>query len=102
MHRDQYSIVALCRNLEVSKAGYYAWRERALSARAYENQGLATKITLIHRMSKRSYGSRRIASELRSNGYMASRNRVARLMQIGGIYARRKRQFRVTTMSRHS
>jgi len=86
----------------VSKAGYYAWRERALSVRASENEGLATKIALIHRISRRSYGSRRIASELRSSGCIVSRNRVARLMRIDGIYARRKRQFRVTTMSRHS
>ena len=33
---------------------------------------------------------------------MVSRNRVARLMRMHGIYARRKRQFRVTTMSNHS
>jgi hypothetical protein len=36
-HRDTYPIRLMCAVLEVSPAGYYAWRERPVSARAASN-----------------------------------------------------------------
>jgi len=32
-HRDQWPVRLLCDDLDVSPAGYYAWRERPVSAR---------------------------------------------------------------------
>ena len=52
-------------------------------------------------MSKGRYGSPRITSELRSNGVMASRARIARLMKSNGIRSIMKRRYRVTTNSNH-
>lgn len=52
-------------------------------------------------MSKGRYGSPRITSELRFDGVMASRPRIARLMKSNGIRSIMKRRYRVTTNSNH-
>ena len=101
-HRRQYTIVALCRNLEVSKAGYYAWRERDLSPRGKVDAVLSEQIAEIHRKSRGNYGSPTIHAELRANGARIGRKRVARLMKVRQIQSKRRRAFRVTTLSSHS
>ena len=40
-HRDSYPVRLMCAVLEVSPAGYYAWRDRPVSARAASNTALA-------------------------------------------------------------
>jgi putative transposase len=101
-HRRQYTIVALCRNLKVSKAGYYAWRERDLSPRGKVDAVLSEQIAEIHRKSRGNYGSPTIHAELRANGARIGRKRVARLMKVRQIQSKRRRAFRVTTLSSHS
>jgi transposase InsO family protein len=102
--RDQYSILALCHELEVSPSGYYDWRQRQASPgpRALENQILATRIAELHEQSRDTYGSPRIVMELRKTGARHGRNRVARLMKQEGLYGRQKARYRVqTTDSNH-
>jgi putative transposase len=102
--RNQYSILALCQQLEVSPSGYYDWRQRQASPgpRALENQLLATRITELHEKSRETYGSPRIVMELRKSGARHGRNRVARLMKQEGLCGRQKARYRVqTTNSNH-
>jgi transposase InsO family protein len=101
---DQYSILALCRELEVSPSGYYDWSQRQTSPgpRALENQILATRIAELHQQSRDTYGSPRIVMELRKSGARHGRNRIARLMKQEGLYGRQKARYRVqTTDSNH-
>lgn len=51
--------------------------------------------------SRQTYGSPRLAVELRESGVSCSENRVARLMRQSGIRAVGKRKYRVTTNSKH-
>jgi transposase InsO family protein len=102
--RDQYSILALCAELDVSPSGYYDWRQRLTSPgpRALENQLLATRITELHEQSRETYGSPRIVMELRKSGVRHGRNRIARLMKQEGLCGRQKARYRVqTTDSNH-
>lgn len=96
-----YPIRILCRCLEVSRSGYYAWRGRAASVRAQEDARLKVKIAAWHRASHGTYGSPRIVRDLREDGDRVSRKRVARLMRDLEIEGRRKRRYRATTDSRH-
>ena len=100
-HRREFKVVRMCRILAVSKAGYYAWRERPLSARAVANQQLGLAIRAIHRESDRTYGSPRMQHELVAQGHPCSENRVARVMRTAGVRAKQRRRFRITTDSTH-
>ena len=102
--KNDYSVLALCANLEVSPSGYYDWQSRNAcpTARACENQTLAKEIQKIHAQSRQTYGSPRIQMELRKDGRRHGRNRIARLMQEGGLCGRQKGRHRVqTTDSNH-
>jgi putative transposase len=92
----------MCRNLNVSKAGYYAWRGRKPSARARADEALKLRIRAIHVENKERYGSTRIHVELQKMGISLGRKRVARLMRAQQLKAKKRRHFRVATVSSHS
>ncbi len=91
----------MCRVLKASKAGYYAWRDRAVSKRALEDARVLTRIHSIHNVSAQTYGSPRIHAQLRREDIRIGRKRVARLMQSAGIAVRIRRRYRLTTDSKH-
>ena len=96
-----YPVRVLCRTLEVSRAGFYAWQARAAAARTLQDQRLGVEIQAIHAESRQRYGSPRVHAELRDRGHRLGRKRVARLMRRHGLCARRRRRFRITTDSTH-
>jgi putative transposase len=71
----------MCRVLEVSPSGYYAWLKRTPSARAERDRELAERIGRIHEDSRRTYGVPRVHAELKHEGERVARKRVARLMR---------------------
>lgn len=78
----------MCRVYGVTRAGYYAWRERDVSVRAQENITLVQAISEVHATSRCTYGSPRIHRQLQHQGIAAGENRVARLMRRYGIKGR--------------
>jgi len=100
--RVEYPVRIMCDVLEVSRAGYYAWRSRPESTRSAENRELLADIQQIHSDNRGRYGSPRVHVELKAQGHNASRGRVERLMHRHGIRAVMARPRRVrTTDSRH-
>jgi transposase InsO family protein len=97
-----FPVRLLCRVLEVSRAGFYAWQERAPSPHTQADERLGLEIAAIHAASRRRYGSPRVHAELGARGHRTSRKRVARLMRQRGLAGRRRRRFRATTDSRHT
>jgi transposase InsO family protein len=91
----------MCSVLDVSKAGYYAWRGREKSARAKADEELTFAMRVVHRESRETYGSPRMYREMRKGGTRCSENRVARLTRRAGLKAKKRRRFRVTTTSWH-
>jgi len=71
----------MCRVLDVSTSGYYAWRKRQPSQRVQEDQKLLKRIHAIHKRSKGTYGAPRIQAELAEAGVRVGCKRVARLMR---------------------
>ena len=100
-HARIFHITTMCRVLQVSKAGYYAWRARPLCERVKEDLYLRERIRQIHRQVKQRYGSPRVYQELRALGIPCGENRVARLMRRDGLRAKSARRYRVTTQSDH-
>jgi putative transposase len=96
-----FPVRLLCRTLQVSRAGFYAWQTRPPARRQQDDDRVSVQIAAIHAESRQRYGSPRIHAELRDRGCRMARKRVARLMRVRGLAARRRRRFRTTTHSRH-
>jgi putative transposase len=96
-HRDEFLVKLMCKVLEVSTSGYYAWRGRPPSKREMANRALTAKIKKAFRESEETYGSPRIYQVMRKLGLMCSKNRVARLMRVEGLRAKQIRRRRSTT-----
>jgi putative transposase len=92
-----YPVTTMCRVLEVSTSGYYAWRKRAPSRRARVDAALTERIREIHHWSRGTYGVPRIHPELAEEGIHVGRKRIARLMQAAGLRGVSRRKFVRTT-----
>ncbi len=88
----------MCRVLDVSASGYYAWRRRKISVRSREDEALSGRIVAIHEQSRRTYGSPRIHAELQEEGTRVGRKRVARLMKESGLVGVSRRKWIRTTL----
>jgi transposase InsO family protein len=98
-HEGQFAIVLMCRVLAVSRAGYYAWRQRPPSPRAQRDTELRVRIRAIHLASARRYGRPRIHRELREQQIRCGAKRVGRLMRLERLQGKRPRRYRVTTQA---
>jgi putative transposase len=93
---------AVCDVLELSRSGYYAWRQGIPSQRAERDAKLTPLVRAIFWKHKRRYGARRIASELADLGEVCSPRRVAKIMKIQRLRAIQPKSFvPKTTNSRH-
>ena len=101
VEKTSYPMRILCRVLEVSRSGYYAWRARKPSARDLEDERLRPKIAEAFKTGRGTYGSPRVRAELVDQGFEIGRKRVARLMRELGLQGVSPRKFRVTTNSDH-
>ena len=86
-HRDELPVTRMCKALNVSPSGFYAWRSRPVSAREMANRELVKKIEAVYYDSYETYGSPRVYHELKSQDVACSENRVARLMRLRGLRA---------------
>jgi transposase InsO family protein len=101
-HVGTFPVRLMCRVLEVSPSGFYAWRARPESARALGDQQLLADDRRLQSQHQGRYGSPRMHAALRAEGRGCSRGRVERLMRRHGIRALAGRRFRpCTTDSRH-
>jgi transposase InsO family protein len=90
----------MCKVLKVSTSGYYAWKIRPLSKHELFDKYLATEIRRIHIESKENYGAIKTWKALKAKGITCGKHRIARIRRMNGIEARRRRRFKVTTLSK--
>jgi putative transposase len=79
----------MCRILQASRSGFYAWLEQPLSNRAIEDQRLLTLIRSSYTASGGVYGAPRVFLDLREAGETCGKHRVARIMREHRIKALR-------------
>jgi putative transposase len=97
-----YAIRDMCRWLDVSRSGYYAWKRRPVSRRRMADVRLLEWIVSIHQESRRCYGAPRVHAELRAQGMRVGLKRVARLMREYGLRARHRRRYRRPSGGKHN
>ena len=96
-----WSVVALCRALQVSRSGYYDWLKREPSERSIMNGALLQHIRAVHTQYRQAYGAFKTWRHLNNIGIACGKHRVARLRKAAGIEAQRKRRFRLTVEHHH-
>ena len=89
-----YPIRLMCRLLEVTPSGFYAWRNRRESEHAIRDRQLAVKVRASHKASRGTYGSPRVFKDLRDDGEKVSKKRVARLMRENELTGQAPKRFR--------
>jgi transposase InsO family protein len=83
--KANHRIGPMCRLLEVTRQGYYAWRNRAPSTRVADDEALSAVIREVFDESRQSYGSPRVLAALRTRGLRVSKRRVERAMRGMGL-----------------
>ena len=91
--RTHYPIGFMCRVLEVSTSGFFAWRARACAPRRNADAPLREVIVQVHQESRRRYGRRRVTHALRAQGWCVNPKRVRRVMRENGLRGVRKGRF---------
>ena len=87
-----------CRAMGVSEAWFYKWRNGDCSLRSKHRAALAAQIDYLFAKHNGTYGSPRIAADLRELGYRVSVNTVAKVMAEKDLVARRTHRRRSTTL----
>ena len=90
--RSVWPVRTMCRLLNVSHGGFYAWAGRLPSHRTVTNERLTGLIRQSFAQSDRTYGSPRVWRDLVAWGERVGENRVARLMRRAQLQARRRRR----------
>jgi putative transposase len=93
-HRGTIPLTRLCALYGVTRAGYYAWRQRPASPRQEQDRALLEAMEAIFEGSGGTYGSPRLHRALSARGHRISRRRVERLMRVRGWRARVVRVYR--------
>jgi len=88
--------------LGVSVSSYYDYRNCQYIKREVSKILLGENIKHYFGVCYKRYGSRRLSTELQSNGIRASHTTVAKYMSQMGLHSKFYRKFRNTTDSKHS
>ena len=90
----------LCRVMQVSRSGFYDWLRRS-HEQDPQHAYLLERVRAIHKRTRGSYGSRRMARALQREGFAVGRYKARSLMREAGLECRQRRRWRATTDSRH-
>ncbi len=84
----------MCRLLNVSRSGFYAFLERPVSTRKKRREFISQAVESTFVAFKKRYGAPRLALELNDQGIKCSVNHVALLLKEKGLQARNGKRFR--------
>lgn len=91
----------LCQVMDVSRSGYYRYINAKPSTRQMMQTKLLVEVKALAVQSRFSYGKRRIAKGLQTQGYSVGCYAARTLMRRAGIECQQRRRYRVTTQSQH-
>lgn len=96
-----YPVAKMSKVLGVSSSGYYKWLNN-IECKSLKNKKIDILIKNVFKNSMQTYGSPRIAIDLKKFNIQISKSSVARKMNSLNLIARPKRKFVRTTHSNHS
>ena len=99
-HQAEHAVTTMCRVLQLSRSGFYAWLLRKPCEQTRSNQALLALIREEHLASHGIYGAPRIHASLRRRGVRVAKKRVARLMREAGVRGVTRRTFKTPTTRR--
>ena len=98
-----FPVAPMCRALDVSKSGYYAWKNRKPSARKLEEERIKVAIKAAHERGRGTYGPDKIQDELAEVEQMdVGINRIKRLRRQMKIRCKQVKKYKATTDSNHN
>jgi transposase-like protein len=100
---ESFAIATLCRVLNVSRSGFYAWQDRRTSGcTRQEAEGALDDLVLkAFEARKGRSGSPGLTLDLADEGHMYNRKTVAKSLNRQGLRAKAAKKFKVTTNSHH-
>jgi len=67
-HQPEFRVAPMCRVLQVSRSGFYAWQRRAPSLRTQTDQTLIARMRMLHQQTHEAYGARKMWQLLKREG----------------------------------
>ena len=95
--KASFPISRMCRVLEVSQSGFFAWQDRPACRRQQQDMVYLAHIRSAFALSNGTYGSPRMHRDLVDEGHEIGRHRTARLMRENQLIAWQKRCLKRTT-----
>jgi putative transposase len=101
--RESFAIATLCRVLNVSRSGFYAWQDRRTSGctRQVTEDALDELVSRAFKARKGRSGSPGLTLDLADEGHVYNRKTVAKSLNRQGLRAKAAKKFKVTTNSHH-
>ena len=96
-----YPVNLLCQMLGVQRSAYYDWRGSPGKVIGTEELALRRRMKALFVASRESLGSRTMMKNLRAEGFEIGRERTRTLMKALNLKVKIKRQYKVTTDSKH-
>lgn len=96
-HARVWPITLMCRVLQVTTSGYYAWKRKPHSYQIRQDEKYGPIVRRIFDANKGCYGAPRITEEMRDLGHRVNEKRVSRLMKEMGLKAVQGRKFKPVT-----
>lgn len=87
--------------LEISRSGYYDWKDRPLCNRKLENQAILQLARKSYNDNQGISGLDKLLADVKEKYPKCSRKRLYRIQKEHRLYSKRKRKFKITTNSNH-
>lgn len=99
MERENHSIVKLCKSMQLSTSSYYDYLKREHFS--LQDDSLEQAVVSAFWRHKRRYGTRRLVSELKDEGYIVGRKRVSSILKKNGLRAIQPKSYVPKTTKSH-
>jgi putative transposase len=99
--RQEFTIHLMCRVLDVSVSGFYAWLSRAPSARAVANAQLSLYVRAAHIRNRGTFGNLRLQRDLYKHGITVGDQRLRSIRKQLNLKPKQIKKFKATTNSKH-